>query len=119
MEEPKICISGKGLTKKKKKTTHKRRLTKLMNMGKMLVTVFNLPEAEIASLICRLQILLIRLGLKSCHMVNSLPPQSRFLPPLEKKAFENIVRKGENAGNQHFLLSPQCFSTLPNTNFDF
>ena len=22
---------------------------------------------------------------------------------------ENIVRKGENAGNQHFLLFPQCF----------
>ena len=22
---------------------------------------------------------------------------------------ENIVGKGENAGNQHFLLSPQCF----------
>ena len=22
---------------------------------------------------------------------------------------ENIVRKGENAGYQHFLLSPQCF----------
>ena len=23
---------------------------------------------------------------------------------------ENIVGKGENAGNQHFLLHPQCFS---------
>ena len=23
--------------------------------------------------------------------------------------FENIVRKGENAGFQHFLLFPQCF----------
>ena len=22
---------------------------------------------------------------------------------------ENVVRKGENAGNQHFLLFPQCF----------
>ena len=22
---------------------------------------------------------------------------------------ENIVRKGENAGDQHFLLFPQCF----------
>ena len=28
---------------------------------------------------------------------------------LEEKAFENIVRKEENAGNQHFLLFPQCF----------
>ena len=27
-----------------------------------------------------------------------------------KKSFENIASKGENAGgNQHFLLSPQCF----------
>ena len=26
-----------------------------------------------------------------------------------KKAFENIVEKGENAGKQHFLLLPQCF----------
>ena len=28
---------------------------------------------------------------------------------LEEKAFENIVGKGENAGNQHFLLFPQYF----------
>ena len=28
---------------------------------------------------------------------------------LKKMAFENIVGKGENAGNQHFLLFPQCF----------
>ena len=27
----------------------------------------------------------------------------------EKEAFENIVGKGENAGNQHFLLFTQCF----------
>ena len=26
-----------------------------------------------------------------------------------RKAFENLVGKGENAGNQHFLLFPQCF----------
>ena len=28
-----------------------------------------------------------------------------FLP----RRIENIVGKGENAGNQHFLLLPQCF----------
>ena len=28
---------------------------------------------------------------------------------LNKKAFENIVEKGEIAGYQHFLLFPQCF----------
>ena len=30
----------------------------------------------------------------------------------EKETFENIVDKVENAGNQHFLLFPECFSTL-------
>ena len=28
---------------------------------------------------------------------------------LKKKPFENIVGKGENAGNQHFLLSHNVF----------
>ena len=27
----------------------------------------------------------------------------------DKETFENIVEIGENAGNQHFLLFPQCF----------
>ena len=31
------------------------------------------------------------------------------LNDLGQKAFENIVGKGENAGNQHFLLLPRCF----------
>ena len=26
---------------------------------------------------------------------------------------ENVVGKGENAGDQHFLLFPQCFQSLP------
>ena len=29
--------------------------------------------------------------------------------PLRKEAFGNILGKGENAGNQHFLLFPKCF----------
>ena len=29
--------------------------------------------------------------------------------PWKKGFFENNVEKGENAGNQHFLLSAQCF----------
>ena len=32
---------------------------------------------------------------------------------LEKKAFENILGKGENAGYKHFLFSPQCFLSIP------
>ena len=35
--------------------------------------------------------------------------QSQLFMTLRKKAFESIVGKGENAGNQHFLLFPQCF----------
>ena len=35
--------------------------------------------------------------------------QSRLLTTLSKKSFKNIVGKGENAGNQHFLLFPQCY----------
>ena len=30
-----------------------------------------------------------------------------------QKPFENIVGKGENAGNQHFLLFPQSFLPFP------
>ena len=41
--------------------------------------------------------------------VNSLPHNSRLLTTLDKKPFENIVEKGENAGYQHFLLFPQFF----------
>ena len=35
--------------------------------------------------------------------------QSRVLKTLVKKALENTVGNGENAGNQHFLLLQQCF----------
>ena len=33
----------------------------------------------------------------------------------KKKPFQNIVGKGENAGNQHFLFFPTIFSTLSKT----
>ena len=35
--------------------------------------------------------------------------QSRFLMTFAKKPFENMEGKGENAGNQHFILFPPCF----------
>ena len=41
--------------------------------------------------------------------------QSRLLLTLNKKSLEKIVGKGENAGDQHFLLFPQCFlPSFPN-----
>ena len=42
-----------------------------------------------------------------------IPIQSRLLTTLGKTTLENIVGKGENAGNQHFLLFPQCFLPFP------
>ena len=39
------------------------------------------------------------------NTTNHLQP----LTTLKKKAQENTVGKGENAGKQHFLLFPQCF----------
>ena len=38
---------------------------------------------------------------------------------LTKKPFENIVRKGENAGNQHFLLFLHGFLLIPRRIFVF
>ena len=38
--------------------------------------------------------------------------QSQLFTTLSKRPFENIVGKGENAGNQHFLLFPPCFLAL-------
>ena len=33
----------------------------------------------------------------------------QLLTTLREKPLENIAGKGENVGNQHFLLFPQCF----------
>ena len=38
---------------------------------------------------------------------------------LYKKPFENIMGKGENAGNQHFLLFPQYFLPYQKQNHYF
>ena len=44
------------------------------------------------------------------YLYSSFPHNPDFLTTLtKKKPLENIVGKGENAGNQHFLLFPQCF----------
>ena len=41
--------------------------------------------------------------------VKMFSTQSLVVRTLKQRALENFVRKGENAGNQHFLLFPQCF----------
>ena len=42
-----------------------------------------------------------------CHFITPTT-QSRLITILKKGALENPVGKGENAGNQHFLLFLQC-----------
>ena len=51
-------------------------------------------------------------------LFNSTTP-SKLLTTLNEKAFENIVGKGENANNQHFLIFPQCFLPFPKQAFVF
>ena len=48
-----------------------------------------------------------------------LTTQSQLLTTLKKKALENTEGKGENAGNQHFLLFPQCFLLCLRENLSF
>ena len=36
---------------------------------------------------------------------------------LRKNPFEHIVGKGENTGNHHFLLLPQCFLPIKDRNY--
>ena len=49
--------------------------------------------------------------MKGC--VNLYHTISPYNEQEKKKPFENIVRKGENAGNQHFLLFPPRFLPIP------
>ena len=49
----------------------------------------------------------------SVQLLLHFPTQSRLLTTLKNEPFENLVEKGENAGNQHFLLFPQCFLPFP------
>ena len=50
-------------------------------------------------------------------IVNYLTDSPDFKRALYKKPYENIVGR-ENAGNQHFLLFPQCFLLFPKQSFN-
>ena len=58
-------------------------------------------------------LLISRLPWCGTHNSVTFTTQSRLLTTRKKKAFENILGKGENAGNQHFLLFPKCFLPFP------
>ena len=44
--------------------------------------------------------------------------QSRLSTTLQKNTLENMMGKGENAGNQYFILFTQCFPRLLRLDFD-
>ena len=52
------------------------------------------------------------------RLVYSIPHNPEVLKTLQKELFENIVGKGEKAGNQHFSFS-QNFFIVPQPNFIF
>ena len=39
--------------------------------------------------------------------------RSRVFTHMEMKALENIIEKGENGGNKHDFIFPQCFLRPP------
>ena len=43
------------------------------------------------------------------NLIKLFTTQSRLFTILKKKAFKNIVEKGENAGNHHYFLFQQCY----------
>ena len=47
------------------------------------------------------------------NMVNLYHTIQTYNNAEKRKTSENIVEKGENAGNQHFLPFPQCFLRIP------
>ena len=54
-----------------------------------------------------------------CRCVKLLPHTPDVLLPLKKRPFGNSLGKGENAGNQNFLLFPKCFLSFLKENSNF
>ena len=51
----------------------------------------------------------IQVAFKNNEHLALFNTQGHLMMPIRKRFFERIVRKGENAGNQRFLLFSQCF----------
>ena len=56
--------------------------------------------------------LLFKQRLSSCTESTLYHTIPIFTDIEKRKAFKNIVETDKNAGDQHFLLFPQCFPTL-------
>ena len=73
----------------------------------VILAVMNLSSANSLDLV-KANILSFCKELTLCLTITT------FNKPHKKEPFEDFVEKGENAGNQHFLLFPQCFLPFPN-----
>ena len=51
--------------------------------------------------------------------LNTIQSINQPMKTQRKEAFENILRKGENADNHHFLLFPNCFLPFPKQTSNF
>ena len=49
---------------------------------------------------------------KIFHDILPFTKQCLVLMTQKRKPLENIVRKGQDAGNQHLLLFPPCFYSI-------
>ena len=56
---------------------------------------------------------------KQQYKLNPFPHNDDFSYSPRKEPFKNIVGKGENASNQHFLLFSQCFPPYERQIFNF
>ena len=82
----------------------------------VIIARLNLSSANASNLVMSKNLSFGK-GLTLYHIIQP------FSPTFIKKGFENIVGKGENLGNQHFLHSifsmSTLFSTQPKANFSF
>ena len=79
----------------------------LWEKEKMLIScIFSLPQKEIS----RFKVTFSLLSTDSLTLYQTIPT----LNNTEKETFWKHWEKKENAGNQHFLLFPQCFLLFSN-----
>ena len=86
-------------------------------------SIYTFPHSEII-FICSakplvLKLLITQLTANCIFLYLTLYRTILTFHDLRKKAFEDILRKEENARNQHFLPFPTMFSSFPKINFKF
>ena len=77
----------------------------LLRIGSVILATFNLSANAFNLDACHI----LSFDKHLLDIIKPFTTQSRLSTTLRVKTLENNVEKGENAGNQHFLLFPQCF----------